>query len=429
MATLLKGATLVEFEPTVVEVGDLKVDENRIVQRGPQLATNPGDKVVNVAGKVLMPGLVSGHHHLYLSLTRGMPPPKEPPRSFVENLEKNWWRFEKALDLDAVEVAAAVGGIEALASGTTTLLDHHSSSSAVRGSLGRVMRSLDRVGVRGILSYEVSERHGAAKRDEALEENLSFLKSASGRFRAVVGADACFTLSHQALQTLTQAVGAAGAGFHIHLAEEPSDERISFEKFGQTPVARLAESGLLTPNSILSQVVHLSWSELSQVISTGAWIAHCPRSNMFQQVGYAPAGKFGARAMLGTDGLFPDLFAEAQAAFLRSRDAGQPIDVLRYVANGHRVASQLFDQPLGPLREGALADLLVLDYRPPTALNADNLAWHFLNGFSARHVESVMIDGKWQLQKRMPVSVQAEGVMQLAREVSAAVWARMDDAG
>src|SRR5205085_2448835 len=83
-------------------------------------------------------------------------------------------------------------------------------------------------------------------------------------------------------------------------------------------------------------------------------------------VGYAPAGKFGARATLGTDGIGSDMFAEAKLAYFRSRDAGQPIDVLRYLTNGHRLVSQLFDAQIGPMREGAVADLLVLDYRSPT---------------------------------------------------------------
>ena len=100
-------------------------------------------------------------------------------------------------------------------------------------------------------------------------------------------------------------------------------------------------------------------------------------------MGYAPALKFGARATLGADGVSADIFAEAQAAYLRSREAGQPIDVLRYLANGQRLAAQVFGVQVGLLREGALADLLIMDYLPATPLTAENLAWHVVFGLGA----------------------------------------------
>jgi cytosine/adenosine deaminase-related metal-dependent hydrolase len=176
-------------------------------------------------------------------------------------------------------------------------------------------------------------------------------------------------------------------------------------------------------------VGHLSWPELAQVISTGAWVAHTPRANQKSEVGYAPALKFGARATLGADGISADLFAEAQAAYLRSREAGQPIDVLRYLANGHRLASQVFGMQVGPLREGAAADLLILDYLPATPLTADNLSWHVVYGLGSRHVEAVMVDGTWRMWARRPLSVNPLVVADQAREAAAAVWARMSEAG
>jgi cytosine/adenosine deaminase-related metal-dependent hydrolase len=145
-------------------------------------------------------------------------------------------------------------------------------------------------------------------------------------------------------------------------------------------------------------------------------------------VGYAPALKFGARATLGGDGVSADLFAEAQAAYLRSREAGQPIDVLRYLANGHRMASQVFGMTVGTLREGSAADLLLLDYLPATPLTPENLAWHVVYGLGSRHVEAVMVDGTWRMWARRPLSVNPTVVADQAREAAAAIWARMAEA-
>ncbi|MBN1210916.1 MAG: amidohydrolase family protein [Myxococcaceae bacterium] len=423
MGTVLKGGNVVELEPAIVERVDLRIDGDRIVARAPEIQPEPGDEVVALSGKLVFPGLVSAHHRLHMSLGRGMPEPAL--ESYQEALEQVRWRYEAALDLDAVQVAATAGGLEALQCGTTTVFDLHSSPKAILGSLTRVARGLHEVGVRGALSYAVTDRSGAVGREEGLEETVSFTQKAKGRFRGRVGAGQSFTLGADALEGLKEALARTGAGLHVPLAEDPLDEKLSVERHGAPPVSRLMEAGLLSPKSLVAHAGHLSWAELAQVISTGAWLVHTPRSNQRLEVGYAPALKFGARATLGADGLSADLFAEAQAAYLRSREAGQPINVLRYLANGHRLVSQVFDLQVGPLREGALADLLILDYLPATPLTSENLAWHVVYGLGSRHVEGVMVDGTWRMWARRPLSVNPMVVADQAREAAAAVWARM----
>jgi cytosine/adenosine deaminase-related metal-dependent hydrolase len=424
LGTVLKGGYVVELEPALVERVDLRIEGERIVARGPDLTPAPDDEVVALSGKLVFPGLVSAHHRLHAVLGRGMPHPAL--ENYQDVLEKVLWPYESALDLDAVQVAGCAGGLEALQCGTTTVCDLHSSPRAVAGSLVRLARGLHEVGVRAVLSYAVSDRLGAVGREEALEETVSFAKKAKGRFRGQVGAGPCFTLGPDGLQGLVEALKALGTGgLHLPLAEDPLDERLSTERYGASPVARLLEAGLLSPKSQLAHVGHLEWADLAQVIATGAWIVHTPRSNQGLEVGYAPALKFGHRATLGADAVSADLFAEAQAAYLRSREAGQPIDVLRYLANGHRLASQVFEVPVGPMREGALADLLILDYLPATPLTGENLAWHVVFGLGSRHVEAVMVDGVWRMWARRPLSVNPTVVAEQAREAASAVWARL----
>ena len=425
VGTILQGATLVELEPATVEVADLRIEEGRIVARGDRLEPGEGDEVVPLRGKMVIPGLITAHHHLYAVLGRGMPgfgAASEDAQAL------HWgprWRLQDALDGDASEAAAAAGALDALLAGTTTVFDQHASPKAIPGALVRVARGVNEVGLRAVLSYEVSDRSGAVAREEALEENVAFHGKARGRFRGMIGAHASFTLSNDALEGLQHAVKATGAALHITVAEDPVDERLSLERYGDAPVSRLQRHELLSPRTLAAHVVHLAWPELSQLISAGAWILHNPRANMQDQVGYAPAGKFGARAALGTGWLTPDLFAEAQAGHQRALEAGQPIAALRFLANGHRIASELYGETIGPLREGAVADLVVLDYAPATPLVAQNLGEHLVTALGARHVESVMVDGVWRLWARRPLSVTAESIYQNAREAAQAVWARV----
>jgi cytosine/adenosine deaminase-related metal-dependent hydrolase len=191
---------------------------------------------------------------------------------------------------------------------------------------------------------------------------------------------------------------------------------------------RLDRHGLLAARALLAHCVHLSSQEMQAVHAKGCWIAHNPRSNMNNSVGYAPTGEL-RRAALGTDGMDEDMFAEMRVAYLKMREAGRDDAVpatLQMVAGGHRLAAALFGLPFGKLDAGAPADLVILDYRPPAELHGDNLAGHLLFGIDRSHVRSVMVAGRWVLRDRRPVTVDAADAFARARTAARDVWSRME---
>lgn len=420
MGTVLRGGTLLELEPACVETGDIRVVGGRIVARGQSLTAEKDDEVIDVSGRLVLPGLVSAHHHLYAMLLRGV---KRGGgfASAASALE----RLEDVLGGDEIEASAAAGGLEGLEAGVTTVINVHASPASVAGSLNRVAHGLNGVGLRAVLGYQVTERRGAAGRDEAIEECLGFAAKARGRFRGAIALGGLAALSDEGLARLKSASDSAKLMVLANLAEDPGEEKACQDAFGKSPVERLLDAGLVSDRSVFSQNVNLAWPDLSQLLGQGAWLVHAPRSNMANQAGVATAAKFGVRGCVGTDTMPLDVLAEAQAALLRSTDAALPIDLLRFLANGHRLASELFGAKLGPLREGALADLVVLDYLPPTPLDDETLAHHVLHGLTARHVESVMVDGLWRLWKRKPLAIDPAEVARASREAAKAAWNRM----
>jgi cytosine/adenosine deaminase-related metal-dependent hydrolase len=422
LGTLLKGGTLVELDPASVEVADLRIQEGKIVARGEAAVAQKGDEVIDVHGKLVLPGLVSAHHRLYSTLLRGAP--REGTGFGAEQAALH--RLAEALDLDAVQAAAGAGGLEGLSAGTTGLIDLHASPRAVAESLTRVSRGLAELGLRAALGYEVSEHFGSLTREEALDESIAYVALARGRVRGALGASGLDLLSDDALEALREALESGGALLHVTVGEDAGEEERSKQRFGKTPVERLRDAKLVGERTVIAQGVHVSWPELSELLDLGAWLVHSARSNMASQTGTASAAKFGVRACFGTDTQSLDVLAEAQLAWLRARDAGQPIDVLRYLANGHRLMSAAFKLSIGPLRPGSVADVAVYDYRPPTPLNAQTLAQHLLMGLNSRHVESVMVDGIWRLWGRKPLVVKAEDIAAAARVAAKACWARME---
>jgi cytosine/adenosine deaminase-related metal-dependent hydrolase len=145
-------------------------------------------------------------------------------------------------------------------------------------------------------------------------------------------------------------------------------------------------------------------------------------------VGYALTAAF-RRAALGTDGLDQDMLAEARAAFLGMRNAGRDDAVgatLAMLIGGQRLASAFFGTSLDTLGRDTPADLVVLDYRPPTPLTPDNLAGHVLFGLDRSHVRSTMVAGRFVLRDRRLTTVDEVAVFVGARRAAEALWKRME---
>jgi putative selenium metabolism protein SsnA len=426
---LLKGATLVGLDPPHVEPADLRIEGERIAERGRDLRGNGGGEV-DLSGCLVLPGLVNAHTHLYSALARGMPWPSPAPRNFIEILEKVWWRLDRALDDDAVYHSAMVGAVEAALCGTTLLIDHHSSPSFIAGSLDTIRRAVEAVGLRSVLCYEVTDRNGTAGRDAGLAENERFLRGAPSLLtRGLVGAHASFTLSDDSLEKLAGLAAATGSSLHVHVAEDRADVADCAARHGSSLVERFDRHRLLISRTLFAHCVHLTPDEVQVAHTKGAWIAHNPRSNMNNAVGYAPTAAL-RRAALGTDGMDGDMLAEARAAYLKMRESGRAdaMDAtLELVAGGHRLGAALFGLPFGKLDAGAPADLVVLDYRPPTPLTTANVGGHLLFGIDRSHVRSLLVAGRWVVRDRALVQVDGRAVAAQARTAAAALWARMAD--
>lgn len=435
MSYLLKSATVVTFEPPSVELTDLRIAGGRVVERGSHLEPLPENEVIDLSSKLIMPGMVCAHTHLYSALSRGMPAPPRTPANFREILELVWWRLDRALDEETIYWSAIAGAIDATRAGTTCLFDHHASPSHIRGSLQIVREAIEKVGLRAVLCYEVTDRGGVEERDHGLEENRAFLEwtrrsgtsEGLAQFRGMIGAHASFTLSDDSLDRCADLMREFNAGLHIHVAEDVCDVEDARSRYGTGIVERLSKHGALNARTILAHGIHLSGEEIDLAKSAGVWFAHNPRSNANNQVGYAPVAEFGARLALGTDGIGADMFEEARFAYFKSRDSRAGFsadDWLRVLANNQRLASEMFGGESGALNAGCAADLLVLDYHPPTPLTTHNLAWHLAFAMSAASIESVMVNGRFII-KNHRAAFDEEYLAEQARIATEKLWRKL----
>ncbi|MCX7031921.1 MAG: putative aminohydrolase SsnA, partial [Spirochaetes bacterium] len=403
-------------------------------------AKAPVERTIDLDGRIVMPGLVCGHTHFYSALARGVLARVEPSSDFVSALQNLWWRLDRAIDREILEASGMAAALDAVSSGCTSVIDHHASPSFIAGSLDVLASCLERVGLRGVLCYETTDRNGRDGAEQGVEENRRFAVRVDAERRtggpaplveAMIGGHAPFTLGDTTLEALAAAVRDTGRGFHVHVCEDSFDASHSHHTYGQDPLARLAAHGLLSDRALVAHGVHLPAADREILASSGAFLAHNARSNMNNHIGYQHALPTLAKVVLGTDGIGSDMLEECRAAYFKHRDAGGPLwpgDFARFLQAGNEVVQRCFGGTFGSVERGAVADLVVLDYRPPTPLVPENVAGHLVFGMRSADVDTVIVNGHFIMEgRRFPFDT--EPVLRRAREAARKLWRNMDALG
>jgi cytosine/adenosine deaminase-related metal-dependent hydrolase len=319
-----------------------------------------------------------------------MPAPPATPTSFSEILEQVWWRLDLALDLDLIRWSALLGAVEALEAGTTAIVDHHASPAAIDGSLDVIAGACAEVGVRVVCSYEVTDRHGPAGAKDGLAENERFLRAGG---RGMVGAHACLTLSHETLASVVGLAADHEVGVHIHVGEDAVDADAS------TRLARYATDGWL-----LAHCVHAD-------PPLAGTVAHNPRSNLHNGVGYARPARWaeaGNRVVLGSDGIGAAMLDEAALAFVIQRAddvTATPEDAWTWLQAGAALVPEVLGDEV--------------------TWRADRIDPWYLAYTPGVRAEQVVVDGEVVVDGGRCTRVDAERIRARAWEEAHRLWSRL----
>jgi putative selenium metabolism protein SsnA len=376
-----------------------------------------------------MPALINAHSHLYSTLARGISLPGPAPANFAEILEKLWWRIDRALDTRDVYYSALAGLVESAKCGVGTVIDHHSSPNACPGSLDHIERAFREVGLRGALCYETSDRNGPRQAREGIEENARFIERSrawtDGMLGASFGLHASFTLSDRTLRRAVEANESLRAGFHIHVAEDRIDAGA---------VRRLRDAGALDAKTVAAHCLHVTARDCAALSRLRVNVVHNPQSNCNNGVGMArlvELMKRGVLVGLGSDGYSPRMWDEFKTALhVAKLGAGDPRAgyAEAYAAaflNNREIVRKVWGMDIGRIETGARADLILVDYFPPTPLDSGNLSGHLLFGISNAPVDSLMVNGRWIVRDRVCVTVDERKVAARAAVRARALWGRL----
>ena len=392
-------------------------------------------KIVDAQGKLIMPGMINAHMHLYSTFARGIALKGSSPRNFAEILEKLWWKLDKTLCDEDIYYSAMIPLIGCIKSGTTTIIDHHASPFSIKGSLNTISKALNDTGIRGALAYEVSDRDGSKITNEGIEENIKFIeKTKNNDMQAgLIGLHAMFTLSDKTLTFVSEEASRLKAGVHIHVAEDRYDRDYNIAHYKMSPIQRLNKYGLTGYNSVFAHCIHIDETDRNILKETDTIVVHNPQSNMNNAVGCCNLLDIynkGILIGLGTDGMTFNMFEELGVANLIHKHVNQNSNVgwceieTLVTKNNPAIASRLFNKKFGVIEPEAAGDIIVVDYDPPTPLTCNNFWGHMLFGINKASVLTTIVNGKVLMENGKLQNINEDEINTKSRELANQFWER-----
>ena len=421
--------------------GAVAINGDTIQEVGPreELAGKyPDAEVIDAHGGIIMPGFINAHTHIYSGLARGLAIEGNNPTNFFEVLDGTWWNIDRHLTLDGTRASAYATILDCIRDGVTTIFDHHASFCEIPGSLFAIRDVAKELGMRACLCYEVSDRDGEEKCDQAIKENADFARWAAGETdgmtAAMFGGHALFTLSDKTFEKMVEANDGL-TGFHIHVSEGMNDVWDSLQNYGCRPVERLLNHGILGPKTMLGHCIHLNGMEMDMIKETGTMAVNNPESNMGNAVGCAPVLqmlKKGICVGLGTDAYTDDMLESLKVFLIIQRhNAGLPNvafgeGLQMLFENNRQIAAKYFPKELGILKAGAAADVIIMDYKPFTPFSEENAGGHMLFGMMGRNCITTIINGRVLYKDREFVDIDEDKINAWTMEQSKKLWGELN---
>lgn len=400
MSVLIEHATAVTMrdEMPMIEDAYLLIEGNRICYVGEDRPQGEFDEVIDAFGMVAMPGLINAHTHTAMTLLR----------SYADDMNLQDWLFQKIFPFEdtltpEMVYEGSVRGIrEMLASGTTCFHDMYFFQE-------ETARTAEELGIRGVLCEGITDGV-LEKKLEKTEALLKQLQNSSGRLQVGISPHAVYTCREETLKTAAAFAKEHGLKIHTHLSETKTENEDCLREHGMSPTAWMEQCGLFDIPCTAAHCVWLSDEDIGILNRHQVTVVHNPVSNLKLASGVAEIPKLmkhSVNVALGTDGASSnnnlDLFEEIKLTGILHKGINlDPTllpawEVLKMATvNG---AKALGYDDLGMLKEGFLADLILLDFDQPHLTPNHNSISNLVYAVRGSDVVYTMVDGKFVYRK------------------------------
>ncbi len=422
--------------------GYVLVEGNRIVDVGVDATGVEADEIIRGEGKVLLPGLVNTHHHLYQSLFRNVPGASDAKLfDWLVFLYERW----RELGEEAMRIASTIACSELLLSGATTTTDHCYLYPRGGGNiLGADIEGAQRAGIRfhpcrGSMS--LSQKDGGLPPDSVVETEDEILADCQqmieryhdpeplAMLRIALAPCSPFSVTADLMRESVKLAEETGVLLHTHLAETHDEEAFCVRRFGVRPVDLMEELGWLRDDVWYAHLVVVNEADIAKLSAAGVGMAHCPSSNMTLGSGIAPVTEMkgtGIQVGLGVDGSASNdtsnMIREVRQAMLLQRvkygaDALSARETLRMATiGGARVLHR--EDELGSIEPGKAADLIAFDLNDIAFAGAQADPLAAVVHCAADRVDLAMVNGEWRVRGGRLVDTAVYDLIPVHNEIS-----------
>jgi len=429
---LVVGGTVLTMEPgsEPIRNGAVAVADGRIAAVGPAeelLELAPSGEVLNAGNCIILPGLVNTHSHLAMTVLRGI----ADDLPLKQWLEEHIWPVEKEhINREVVRLGTELAAAEQLLAGVTTTTDMYFFGDEVCSVLADA-------GMRGVVAESLIgfPTPRCATSDEMFQKQRDLIEAYRNHPLILPSVAAHSPYSVSAIDLVREAELAEefGVPMQIHLSETSWEvEKLLSEK-GVSPVAYLADLGVLSDRTVAAHCVHVSPEDIEILAEFETGVSHNPVSNLKLASGVAPVPAMvaaGVKVGLGTDGAASnntlDLLRDMQlAALLHKGITGDPTVLparaMLEIATSEGAKVLGLANRIGSLTEGREADIVCIKVDGPHTAPMYDPYSHLVFAARASDVRHVVIRGRIIVRNRALQTLDLDRIEAQVREFSESV--------
>ena len=378
-------------------------------------------ETIDAKGKLIMPGLINAHTHVYMTLLR----------NYADDVEFTEWLFnrvnpvEDSLPVEAAYWANLLGFAEMFRSGTTSYVDMHmykcmsgkaASDAGIRAFIGRGLVGTDLFG------------DGLSRYQDALAEKEEY---ESDRIRFILSPHAPYTCSERFFRQVAEESEKLGLLRQTHLSEGVVEVENILKEHGKTPVQWLYDIGFLNDKTLLAHCVQMRDHDIELLAKSGASVVTNPASNAKLGNGFAPITEMNQASVnicLGTDGTSSNntlnMFREMGLLSLihkgiKKDPTAMPAQNVLAAATVNGAKALNMPGQIGEITPGARADLIFLDLKSPSLFPNNSITSSLVYSANGSEVESVMVDGYFVMRDRELLTIDYERVCYEVEKIAA----------
>jgi cytosine/adenosine deaminase-related metal-dependent hydrolase len=428
MNIIIQGGYLIipKEETVLVEKRNIYIKNGKVFYTKP---FEKADRIIDATNKIIFPGLTNAHHHIYSTLSKGIPC-DVPFNDFIGNLKNLWWTLDHSLNKEDMILSSAIACKDSIKHGVTTIFDHH-ISGYTENALSDMEEVFDAYGISGTLCFELSDRNGNDFFQRSLDENIRFAKAQKDKsVQGMIGLHASFTLSDESLQKIADE--SEDFPVHVHVAEGEIDGVQCKEKYGKGLIERFDSFGLVRNNSLYIHCSNLTEKDLEILKKRDIFIAQAVDSNMNNGLNVGNISNFileGIKTTVGTDGMHPSTMKALKNSNIFTKylnkncDLGYP-EMNALFLNNFKL-KKAFGIPLG-ISEEEQADIAIFDYEPATPFDTNQFMGHFIFGITESRCQYVIKNDEILLDDYHVTKDLYNDLFERSEEISKAMFKRFE---